>query len=276
MLLKRGTTYYSRVWVPLDIRGRIGRSELKKSLRTRGRQAAKMQDRLLAAKAEEFFLRVRAGVLTDRELEVLVAELIAEFTGRVASHKRGRQDALDWLFSEESLSLPVSFDVVGSTLQSPRKPTDVTSVDAWYSEQIAACEGELATEFYSRQTRHLTRGLAKHKGLNIEFPPPDWFEEPGYQLPDEFLNFYYDAEFDDYHPPEPDTGDEKVWNSPAPTDFNRLCLAVVQAQIDAYRYEQERNKGRQNTPLQSQIAARIEEAKPKPRLSDLWEEHSRE
>ncbi|MGD0844409.1 MAG: site-specific integrase [Geobacteraceae bacterium] len=270
-LLKRGSVYYARLWVPLDMQGRLKRRELKKSLKTCDRSEAKAVAMLLSAKAEKFYMRVRAKIMTDRELKVLEAELIEEFTGRVARHKQDRLDALDWIFTDDGSFPAVDLGMIQTTLKSPRTPADVASVVAWYTQKIGELEQEIATEFYSWQTRHYARQLAGKKSLAVILPPDDWFTDPGQKLRGK-----YDAEFDETIPGEALPYDEAIWNSPSPADFNHICILVLQAQIEAFRHELEKIQGKLNTPLQQQIAARIEAIMPRPILSDIWEEHSRE
>ena len=94
-LLKRGHIFYARVWVTLDVRHVLQRKELKKSLQTGKRSEARVLATGLQHKAETAFMRIRTGMLTDRELEKLAAELIAEFTGRLGDHNRHQKNALD-------------------------------------------------------------------------------------------------------------------------------------------------------------------------------------
>lgn len=275
MLLKRGATYYCRVWVPLDMRTLIGRRELKKSLKTDDRQTARTAAKLLEAKAEQFFFKARVGVMTERELEILGAELIAAFTGKVSEHKQDRKDVIDWLCSDNGLFPPVDSGMIETTLKTPRTPADVAEVVAWYMRQIQELEQEISTEFFSRSTRYWVKRIVEEKKLNIVRPPAEWFNDPDYDYPPQ-----YDAEFNEYYHDEeigPPTPEEiEVWKSPAPPDFHAVCLTLLQSQIDAYRHELERIQGKRNTPLQVQIAERIEAAKPRPKLSDLWEEHRQE
>jgi hypothetical protein len=66
----------------------IGRKELKKSLRTSDRQEAKAAAPCLIHLAEAAFLRLRMGTLTERELEQIIAQLVADFTGRIQEHRK--------------------------------------------------------------------------------------------------------------------------------------------------------------------------------------------
>ncbi len=49
------------------MRGRLGRKELKKSLHTSDRQAALAAAKQLVAAVEQYYIRVRCGMLTERQ-----------------------------------------------------------------------------------------------------------------------------------------------------------------------------------------------------------------
>jgi integrase len=272
VLLRRGKTYYARVRVAKDMIDTFGRAELKKSLKTDDRREAKAAASELEHKAQTAFLRLRTGMLTEKEKERVAAELIAEFTGRMGEHKKERQPALDWLLSDNGSFPLVDTDTIELSLKTPKTSADVAGLVQWYSVGIEQLEGELATEFYSRETRLNTRRVAEAKGISVAMPPVEWFSEPGRVAPS-FSSLADGAEEEQQDQPEPPTPEEiQAWESPAPPEFSDLCRTVVQAQIDAYQHELERAKGKLNTPLQQQVAARVEKAKkPRLRLSDLWE-----
>lgn len=275
MLIRRSKVYYLRLWVPLDLRSTFNRKEMKKSLKTTDRREAKAVASALIHKAETTFIRIRAGMLTERQLEQIAAELIEEFTGRVAEHKAKRADGMEWLFSESGLFPTVDVDMIETTLKTPKTPAEVAEVATWYTLKIEELEQEIATEFYSRKTRNCVKNIVTTKGLTVELPPAEWFFDPAFSLP-----AHYDAEFDDHmvqreSAPDPHEA-TACWNSPAPQSFNAVCLTLLQAKLDAFRHELEKVQGKCGTPLQAQTASRIEAAKPRPKLSNLWEEHRRE
>jgi hypothetical protein len=76
---------------------------------------------------------------------------------------------------------------------------------------------------------------------NVEMPPPKWFDES-----------------------------DAAWASPPPIDFARICGAVITGMIEGFQAEAERLKGRRTAPVEAAVAARIEQAKPQRRLSELW------
>jgi integrase len=251
----------------------FGRTELKKSLKTTDRKEAKAAAAALAFRVQTIFLRIRSGMLTDRELERIAVELIQEFSGRLEGHKRERKDALDWLFTDGGLFPLVDIDQIDSTLQLPRTETSLADQISWYTSKIAALQKEASLESFSRETRNYALRIAKAKNLDIELPADGWFHEPGFTIPSR-----YDAEFDEYivsdeEPPTPEEegADLEAWYRPAPVDFNSLCLTVLNAQIDAFSLAMEKALSKRKTPLQLQMTERIEAAKPRPRLSQLWE-----
>lgn len=287
-VLKRGNIFYVRVWVPLDVRGVIKRTELKKSLHTGKRSEARVLATGLQNKAETAFMRIRTGMLSDRELERLAAELISEFTGRLEQHKLQRRDAMDWVFSEEVSGLfpSVDLDMIDTALTTPKKASDVQMLVSWLSNKIESLQGEIATEFYSRETRNAARRIADVKRLNIALPPGEWFHDPNYNPPPLRVNHYYTCCEDDPcilpdeeepapepEPPEPEQ--IAAWEHPAPPEFNQLCITLLNAQIDAYTVALERTQGKTTTPFQHIISERLEAAKPKPKLSDLWQAYSK-
>lgn len=273
MLLRRGKNYYARVHVPSDMIRFFGRTELKKSLKTTDRKEAKAAATALQYRAQTTFLRMRTGMLTDRELERIAVELIEEFNGRLENHKRERKEALDWLFTDGGSFPTVDANLIDATLKYPRTDADLAEQVDWYTTRIKALEREASLESYSRETRQYGARIAKAQKLDIEMPPHEWFHEPGFTLPARF-----DAEFDEYiqsenEPATPAEAEEelKAWYRPAPAEFNTLCLTLIHAQIDAFSLALERAQSKRNTSLQLRVAERIEAAKPRPRLSELWE-----
>lgn len=265
-LLKRVKNFYVRIWVPLDVRSIFKRTELKKSLRTGSRSDARVLASGLLHKAETIFMRIRSGMLTDRQLEALAANLIEEFTGRIAQHKAEQGDAIDWLCSDAGLFPSTDIDIIDKTLKRPRTSADVTDVATWYTRRIVDLENEIATECFSRETRLNARRIIQDKQLDVELPHADWFSEPGRTTP--ALSQVFDDNPKMFeHTPANDTA---AWNVPAPPSFNIVCLTLVQAQIEAFRHEAERAQGKLGTSFQHVIADRIEAAQPKPKLSDLW------
>lgn len=74
-LLLRGSVYYFRMVVPLDLRGRVGLSEVRLSLRTGYARKAAVVARWLAARGEALFNRIRSQEMArieKRELNRMV------------------------------------------------------------------------------------------------------------------------------------------------------------------------------------------------------------
>jgi len=110
-ILKRNNFFYVRVWVPLDIRGILKRSELKKSLKTGNRTEARVLASGLLHKAETMFMQVRSGMLTDRQLEVLAGELISEFTAASDKSKKERPTAFEAIEAGLPIGLNSNWDL---------------------------------------------------------------------------------------------------------------------------------------------------------------------
>lgn len=248
MILKRGEGYYSRLWVPLDVRNFLGRAELKKSLKTQDRQTAKAQDKILAGRLEQFCLRVRVGVMTEKELERLAGELIGEFAGSIDKHRMSFGAADAFVESGIPYGLEPTQDIerVASTFKFPKSAREAVELSEFYQQRITWCEEQTATGLYSDYVRRLAVQNIEQRKLAVALPTEDWFN-----------------------------ANESAWFNPPPPEFAQVCNTILQALIVSYRVEAERVTGKRNTPLQEQVAARIEAAQPKPKLSDLWEAYSR-
>lgn len=106
---RRGTVYYHRVAVPKDLRGRIGRRELCRSLRTRSPAHARRLSLIAAQTAHDLFSAVRENDMTKDE----IAALIRRFYQReleVDAMERRSGDAVtlaDMAFRRDMFLLPL-------------------------------------------------------------------------------------------------------------------------------------------------------------------------
>lgn len=248
MLLRRGKTYYCRVWVPLDLRERLGRSELKKSLQTSNRQSAKVAEAGLLHKTELAFSRLRIGMLSERELEQLSVDILADFSGKMEEHRRQRKDSFSFL---DSGSVPYGlglndsmrgYELLNASFEYPRSPTDAV---AFYTAMIDEIVLLKNTGEYREDFRRKTRNVIAERGLDVELPPDGWFNE----------------------------NDLEEWWKQPPVEFAGVHDAILEGLIDGYNLEIQRVQGVKNPAVEAAIAARIEAAKHRPRLSDLWDEY---
>jgi len=154
VLLKRGKTYYCRVWVPLDLRDRLGCRELKKSLHTTSKQEAKVAAIALEGKAAITFFRMRAGMLTDRELEQLTVQILAEFTGKIEEHRKQRKDGFSFLYGGVPYGVNPNCDseLLDATFNIPR---DAAAAVATYQSWIKSLEEQRASGIYDDALRGL-------------------------------------------------------------------------------------------------------------------------
>lgn len=243
MLLRRGKIYYCRVWVPLDLREKLGRKELKKTLYTNNRKDAKAAAAQLVAKTEAGFYRLRTGMLTHRELEQIAAEILSEFSGRINFSRRERHDPFVFISNgiPTGMSCNTDINLIDALLGFPRDPEIAV---CQYEARIANLEKQRATGLLDDELRRLTRRLIDEKRLDVELPLPSWFDE---NSPD--------------------------WFSPPPPSFAQLADAVIDGLIEGHRLELDRVQGRRDPAKENAIAARIEATKHRPKLSELWESY---
>lgn len=72
MLVRRGKTYYSRLWVPVDLRELFGCRELVRSLHTTDRRTAKATAKVVEGEIETLFQVVRSGMLTGSQINSMI------------------------------------------------------------------------------------------------------------------------------------------------------------------------------------------------------------
>lgn len=245
VLLRRGKHYYCRVWVPLDLRERIGRKELKKSLLTTDKQAARLAEVQLLHKTELAFSRLRIAMLTDRELEQISVSILADFTGRIEEHRKGRKDPMSFLEAGRMpYGLDVNFDsgVLPLLEASFAFPRNVANAVEYYSGKITELIVLKNSGVYRDDFRRQTRKAIYERSLDVELPPDGWFNE---------------------NAPE--------WLQQPPEDFSRVHDAILDGLIEGYTLELQRVKGVKNPAIEAAVTARIEAAKHRPKLSELWE-----
>ena len=101
----RGRTYWLRRVVPLDLRGRLGVTEVRRSLRTRDPEEAKRRWKMESIKVDRLFEDARRGAvvqptlprnISEVERDIYVDRLIADDQGdrRLPDHVRRRYLAI--------------------------------------------------------------------------------------------------------------------------------------------------------------------------------------
>jgi len=71
-LYKRNSTYYFRIRIPLDLQQWFSGGEIKRSLKTRDRQTARLYARKWLAKADKLFAYMRSDIFTEDQLGSLI------------------------------------------------------------------------------------------------------------------------------------------------------------------------------------------------------------
>ena len=73
-MFKRHSMWYVKISIPPDVRCHFGISEIKKSLKTKSKARAKIQERIFLGRLEQVFMTLRAMVLSSEQIEKLVGE----------------------------------------------------------------------------------------------------------------------------------------------------------------------------------------------------------
>lgn len=243
MLLRRGSNYYCRVWVPLDLRERLGRKELKRSLQTSNKQSAKLAESELLHKTGLAFTRLRLNMLTERELEQITVSILADFSGKMESHRRERKDVFSFIEGGVPAGLDLNngmrgWDLLDASFTFPRK---VAEAVAFYESKISELILLKNSGVYRDDFRWKARKMVQERGLEVELPPDNWFNE-----------------------------NEPEWFQEPPAEFARVHDAILDGLIEAYSLELQRVQGFKDPAMEAAITARIEGAKHRPKLSELW------
>ncbi|MDD2540755.1 MAG: site-specific integrase [Desulfuromonadaceae bacterium] len=246
MLFKRGNIYYCRLFVPLDLRERLQRKELKKSLKTSNRAEARAAAGALVCKAETAFFRLRTAMLTDRELEQITVSILADFSGKIDNSRKDRQDVLSFLGSGVPYGLDFNGDsdvlpLLEASLEFPR---NVSYAVQYYENKLQEIVQLKQSGVFRSDFRSSTRKTIQERGLDVAIPPDGWFDEN-----------------------DPD------WFQEPSTEFAKVHDAILDGLINGYSLELARVQGVKNPAIEAAISAQIEAAKPRPKLSDLWQEY---
>lgn len=245
MLLKRGKNYYCRLWVPIDLRGRVGRTELRKSLRTTDRQSARLAAVQLIHKTELAFSRLRVSMLTDRELEQITVSILADFSSRIEECRKNRKGSFDFLES----GLPYGLNINDDSKALPMLeaafdfPRSIDDAKLFYEGKINELIELKNSGVYRDDFRWTTKIIIEQRGLSVELPPYGWFD----------IN-----DLDEY-PKQP------------PAEFARIHDAIIDGLLESYSLELQRVQGVKNPAIEAAVVARIEAAKHRPKLSELWD-----
>lgn len=243
MLLRRGKIFYCRLFVPLELRDRLGRTELKKSLRTSSRGEAKAAAAALICKTDTAFFRLRTAMLTDRELEQITVSILADFSGKVDNSRKNRQDVMSFLGAGVPYGLDFNGDsdvlpLLEASLEFPR---NVAYAVKYYENKLQEIVQLKDSGVYRSDFRSSTRKAIQERGLDVTLPPEGWFNEN-----------------------DPD------WLLEPPVEFAKVHDAILEGLIEGYSLELQRVQGVKNPAIEAAVTARIEAAKHKPRLSELW------
>lgn len=220
-LKKIGETFYFYCRVPVDLVPILDRKELKKSLKTTDRRAAKTAAKTYALELERLGVYVRTRIMDDMQLQRVLQRFKDSFllglndardkgasTMEVLKHQAFSNRPIDGL--DVNAGLPHLLDLFGDNETAPDQAKAITE----YVRLLGAITEELKTAIFSDATRRATRRLVIDNRLEVELPPAGWFDE-----------------------------NDDLWFEPVTGDFLKVCRKMLQTRSDCYRVEIDRLQG---------------------------------
>ena len=189
-------------------------------------------------------------MLTSSQLAQISASLVAEFSRTTAEHREELNDSMDFLWNDGKGAPDGLFpnhgdmDLIDVAYKQRKTPEEVAGSVAGYQLRVQRLETELSTLEFSDNTHMLAERVVKQHNLSAEMPSPHWFDP---------------------------NDDERF--KPLPTDFLKVCKAVVAGLIDTYSLEITKLQGRPDYALEAAIQRKREAAIPETTLSQLWEQY---
>ena len=247
-LCKKGTTFHLRVYVPLALQKMLGRKELKRSLKTQNKGDARALASSLIHNTNTAFMRLQTGMLTPSQLAQISATLIANFSRTTDEHREELKDSMDFFWNDGRGAPDGLFpnhgdmDLIDVAYKQRKTPEEVAESVAGYQMRVQKLETELSTLDFSDNTHMLAERVVKQHNLPAKMPSPHWFDP---------------------------NDDERF--KPLPTDFLKVCKAVVTGLIDSFNLEITRLQGRSDYALEAAIQRKREAAIPETTFSQLWE-----
>lgn len=222
MYLKRiGKTLYFYCRVPKDLIPFLQRRELKKSLKTTDRRAAKIAAKAYALELERLGVYVRTGIMDDMQLQRALQKFKDSFLLGIESMRDRGATAWDFLEHQalsgrpvEGVNVNFEFRHLTNLLGDDSGNTEPDTAIQEYSRRMREIREELKVGRFSDETRWEARQLVKEYGLDTELPPTDWF------------NINDDA-----------------WNEPVKGDFLKIMRRLLQTKLDMYTIELDRLHG---------------------------------
>lgn len=229
-LKKIGNTFYFYCRVPKDLVGRLNCKELKKSLKTADLRTARTAAKTYAFELERLGVYVRTGIMDDMQLQRILQRFKDNFLLGIDGARDLGASALDVLehqaFSSKSIdSLDVNtglshlINLFGDTETGADPDKSITE----YTRLIGVAIEEVRTGRFTDETRRAARRLIVDNKLDVELPPPGWFDE-----------------------------NDVLWYEPVKGDFLKVIRRYLQTRMDCFNIEIERLRGNYSNPFDTQ------------------------
>lgn len=230
-LKKVGSTYYFYSRVPRDLISLLGKTEVKKSLKTKDKRTATTAAKVYALELEKLGMLARTRVMDD----VLFHRLLQRFkdsyllgvdaardtgltTFDVLEHQAFSGKPIEGLDVNWGLSQLYNLFGDEKTCPTPDKAIQ------YYSQMINITNEELNTGNFSSHNRYAALSFIKNNGLVVAVPPDGWFDE-----------------------------NDVLWFSRIQGDFLKIVRKLLQTKNDIYRIEIERLQGNYGNQYDVQV-----------------------
>ena len=229
-LKKVGATYYFYSRVPRDLISLLGKTEIKKSLKTKDRRTAITAAKVYALELEKLGMIARTRVMDEVLLHRLLQRFKDSYLLGVDAARDTGATVMDVLNHQAFSGKPIEgLDVNAGFLQvcnlfgdESESPEPDKAID-YYSRMINSTINELRTSNFSDHNRFAALSFVEKNNLDVAVPPRGWFDE-----------------------------NDDLWFSRIQGDFLKIIRKLLQTQIDMYRTEIDRLQGNYGNPYDVQ------------------------
>jgi len=219
-----GSTYYFYARVPKDLVPLLGKTEVKKSLRTSDLRTAKTAAKVYALDLEKLGMIARTRIMDDLKLHRLLERYKDSYLLGINEVRDTGQSAYDVLehqaFSNNPLKL-LDSNIDVSLITNLFKPfpaskdcPESAAAIKEYASRISAVRAALSSNNFDMNIRNAAAAFVNDTGLDVELPPAGWFNP-----------------------------NDDLWYEPIQGDFLKVIRRLLQTQMDVYRVELDRLSG---------------------------------
>jgi integrase len=225
-LKKIGRTFYYYSRVPKDLTGLLGYKELKKSLKTTDRRAANTAAKAYALELERLGVYVRTGIMDDMQLQRALQRFKDSFLLGVEGHRDVGASMGDVLEEQAFSNKPIEginpnteWRQLLNLFGTADEQADPSKAVAQYTRLIDAIRTELRSAIFSDETRRGAKRFILDNALDVELPPPGWFDE-----------------------------NDDLWFEPVKGNFLKVCRKFLQTKMEMYGVEIDRLQDNYDNP----------------------------